>query len=190
MILYLASRSPRRRELLEQIGIRYQLLDVEVDESILPGEDPGSHVLRLARAKAETAYAGLPSRTGVAVLAADTVVVVGDEILGKPRDRADGLRMLNQLSGTVHQVYSGIALQAEGQLSRVSITDVAFRELCRSEAEAYWATGEPTDKAGSYAIQGKGAVFIREIRGSYSGVMGLPLYETAELLRAVGMPLP
>jgi septum formation protein len=187
--IYLASRSPRRRELLRQIGVVHRLLDIEVDESVRIGESPSDYVLRLSQDKA---MAGLASRAGgenLPVLAADTCVVVGKEMLGKPADRQEGLRMLGRLSGATHRVYTAVALDDGRLATRLSVSEVSFRRLSEAEMAAYWATGEPADKAGAYAIQGLGGQFVRELRGSYSGVMGLPLYETAELLREAGIEL-
>ena len=186
--LYLASASPRRRELLRQIGVAYRRLPVEVDETPLPGESPGDYVARLALAKARTGWRTLGRRTPRPVLGADTAVVVDAVILGKPRDRDEGLAMLARLSGREHQVLSAVAL-ATGARETVKVQEsqVRFRELTATECAAYWNSGEPLDKAGGYAIQGRAATFIAELRGSYSGVMGLPLFETTELLREFGI---
>ncbi len=182
--LYLASASPRRRELLRQIGVAYRRLPVEVDETPLPGEFPSDYVARLALAKARTGWRTLGRRAPRPVLGADTAVVVDAAILGKPRDRDEGLAMLTRLSGREHQVLSAVAL-ATGAREAVKVQEsrVRFRQLAAAERAAYWNSGEPLDKAGGYAIQGRAAAFITELRGSYSGVMGLPLFETAELLR-------
>ena len=186
--LVLASASPRRRELLNQIGVEHRVAPVDLDESRGAGEAPPAYVVRLARDKAEAGWQRLADREREVVLAADTAVVLGDDILGKPRDRADGLAMLLQLSGRTHQVLTAVALRdAGGVVSQLSESLVTFRPISRDEAEQYWATGEPRDKAGAYAIQGRAAVFIERIEGSYSGVMGLPLFETARLLGAVGL---
>jgi septum formation protein len=185
---YLASASPRRRELLDQIGVRYEARPVEVDESRQPREAPRDYVTRLARAKAETAWNLFEPDTVRAVLAADTAVVLGDLILGKPRDRADALAMLGKLSGRAHEVLTAVALRtARGLESRVSASRVTLRALEAGEIERYWDTGEPRDKAGAYAIQGRAAMFVESLEGSYSGVMGLPLFETAELLNRAGI---
>lgn len=185
--LYLASASPRRRELLSQLGLTYEVVPADVDESQLPDETPADYVVRLARFKAETAAARL-GRPAKPVLGADTAVVVEGEVLGKPRDRAQGLAMLAKLSGRQHEVLSAVALwSARGVTSALSLSRVRFRDIPAAEVRAYWDTGEPADKAGGYGIQGRGAVFVKELTGSYSGVMGLPLYETAELLRAAGV---
>lgn len=186
--LYLASASPRRRELLRQIGVAYRRLLVEVDETPLSGESPEDYVVRLALAKARTGWRNLGRRTPRPVLGADTVVVVDAVILGKPRDRDEGLTILARLSGREHQVLSAVALaDATRDAVRVQESRVRFRELTAAERAAYWSSGEPLDKAGGYAIQGRAAVFVTELRGSYSGVMGLPLFETAELLREFGI---
>jgi septum formation protein len=184
--LYLASASPRRRELLDQIGVRYEARPVQVDESRQPREVPRDYVTRLARAKAETAWTLFGPDN--AVLAADTAVVLADLILGKPRDRGEARSMLEKLSGRTHEVLTAVALRtARGLESRVSASHVKVRALEPGEIEQYWDTGEPHDKAGAYAIQGRAAVFIESLEGSYSGVMGLPLFETAELLARAGI---
>ncbi len=179
--LYLASRSPRRRELLEQMGIRYQLLDVEVDETPYMDENPDQYVARLALAKAKAGFANTASGF---VLGADTAVVKGKEVLGKPRNKAHFLQMMQMLSGCTHQVISAIALFGNDHYCQqsLSISQVTFREITDSEIQRYWQSGEPADKAGGYAIQGYAAAFIRDLHGSYSGVMGLPLYELMTLL--------
>ena len=188
--VYLASLSPRRRQLLEQIGVSFQVLDVEIDESIGAAEVPLAYVKRLAAAKAAAGLRQSEARGSMArpVLAADTAVVIDDEILGKPQGGEYGQRMLRLLSGRTHEVLTAVALAtASGLESRVSRSEVTFRAIGAAEARDYWHTGEPRDKAGGYAIQGYGAVFVSGLRGSYSGVMGLPLYETAEFLRSVGV---
>ena len=185
--IVLASRSPRRSELLAQIGIPHEVHAVDFDEARLPGEAPRQFVERLARDKALHARAACPGRTPL--LAADTIVVLDGEIFGKPRDEADALAMLRALSGRCHEVMTGVAV-CDGSTVRsaVSVSQVRFRELGEAECRDYWATGEPADKAGAYAVQGRGAVFIERIEGSYSGVMGLPLFEAARLLQAAGVP--
>ena len=183
-ILQLASRSPRRREILEALGIRFTIVSVDVDESPLDGEKPADMVLRLAQAKTEAVDAGPDS----IVLGADTEVVIDGEALGKPRDEADALAMLARLSGRAHQVLTGIAVRGpHGTRTALSKTDVYFREISRDEALAYWQSGEPRDKAGAYAIQGLGGVYVERIDGSYSGVVGLPVFETMALLREAGI---
>lgn len=187
--IVLASRSPRRSQLLHQIGIPHEVLCVDFDEERLPGEAPKGYVERLARDKALHARRQHPELDGRPLLAADTAVVLGASIFGKPRDEQDCIRMLGELSGRVHEVMTAVALH-DGATMRaaVSVSRVSFRALGEAERCAYWATGEPADKAGGYAVQGLGAVFIERIEGSYSGVMGLPLYETALLLSAAGIP--
>lgn len=186
--LYLASASPRRRELLRQIGVTYRVLRLAVDETPLAGEAPDAYVARLALLKARTGCALLGRRRPAPVLGADTAVVVDEAILGKPRDRADGLALLARLSGREHRVLSAVALVAPTQAAvRVQESRVRFRALSPAECLAYWDSGEPQDKAGGYGIQGRAAAFIVELHGSYSGVMGLPLFETAELLREFGI---
>jgi septum formation protein len=177
--------SPRRRELLAQIGVPHRVVAAHVDESLLPAEAPVDYVARLARLKATTVrQRGEP----LPVLAADTTVVLEGSIFGKPVDRADGLAMLTALAGRMHQVLTAVALATERDVAvRVNCSSVRFRNIERAEIDAYWDTGEPRDKAGGYAIQGYGAVFIAGLSGSYSGVMGLPLFETAELLREAGI---
>jgi septum formation protein len=187
-ILYLASASPRRRALLDQIGVRYEARPVQVDESRQPREAPRDYVTRLARAKADTAWALVGPDPAGAVLAADTAVVLADLILGKPRDFTDAVAMLEKLSGRTHEVLTAVALRtARGLESRLSASQVKFRALEPQEIESYWETGEPHDKAGAYAVQGRAAVFIESLEGSYSGVMGLPLFETAALLARAGI---
>jgi septum formation protein len=188
-MICLASRSPRRRELLLQIGVPHLLLEIDVDESIRPDETPADYVLRVSQDKAT---AGLERRRGaefLPVLAADTTVVVDGRMLGKPVDRDDGLDMLRLLSGRTHEVYTAVALRHRRLETRLSVSRVSFRPLAAWEIRAYWESGEPADKAGGYAIQGLAAQFVSELRGSYSGVMGLPLYETAELLSGAGLEL-
>jgi septum formation protein len=182
--IHLASHSPRRRELLAQIGVRHDVLPVDVDESLHPGEAPAAYVLRLALAKARAGHALRPDRP---VLGADTAVVVDDRILGKPLDRADGIAMLGRLSGREHRVLTAVALVGAREETRLCVSHVRFRRIADAEAAAYWETGEPADKAGGYAVQGVGALFVESIAGSYSGVMGLPLFETGELLRHAGI---
>ncbi|MFZ0501448.1 MAG: Maf family protein [Steroidobacteraceae bacterium] len=184
-VICLASMSPRRRELLAQIGVPHSVIAAHVDESLLQGEAPADYVARLARLKATTV---LQRDETLPVLAADTTVVLEGSLYGKPTGRADGLAMLESLAGTTHQVLTAVALATEqGVALRVNRSSVRFRDIERAEMEAYWETGEPCDKAGSYAIQGYGAVFVAALTGSYSGVMGLPLFETAELLRDAGI---
>ncbi len=186
--LFLASASPRRRELLAQIGVPFSLLDVSVDETPSPAESPEAYVERIARAKAQAGLARLNDRDGC-VLGADTSVVLDQRILGKPESRADGLAMLAALSGRTHRVMTAVALASRAACEvRVVVSEVTFRTIAEAEAERYWASGEPLDKAGGYAIQGWGAAFVSQLQGSYSAVVGLPLCETAQLLDAFGLP--
>ncbi len=186
--VYLASGSPRRRELLDQIGVSFRVVGTEVDEAVLPGESAADYVARLAAAKADSGWERSRDTAGVPVLAADTAVVLDGDILGKPAGREEAVDMLLRLSGRTHQVMTAIALRsAIAVQSRISRSQVTFRAIAPAEARAYWETGEPCDKAGAYAIQGGAAIFIADLRGSYSGVMGLPLFETAELLSAAGV---
>lgn len=185
--VYLASASPRRRELLCQIGVAFRVLPVAVDERPLDGEVPDDYVLRLAKAKAQAGWPLRPSQDA-GVLGADTAVVVDGEILGKPKDKADGIAMLMKLSGRTHRVLTAVAvLSASGLEAALSRSEVTFRDLNAAEADNYWDSGEPRDKAGGYAVQGLGAVFISALAGSFSGVMGLPLFETARLLERAGI---
>ncbi|WP_312232787.1 Maf family protein [Stutzerimonas nitrititolerans] len=185
--LFLASASPRRRELLTQIGVPFELLSITLDETPLPAERPEAYVQRLAREKALAGWAAVGDDS-VAVLGADTTVVIDERILGKPADRAEGLLMLESLSDREHHVLTAVALATRDACEvRLVTSRVRFRRIERAEAEAYWASGEPCDKAGGYAIQGWGAVFVAELRGSYSAVVGLPLCETAQLLDQAGI---
>lgn len=199
--IYLASRSPRRRELLRQIGVSFELIPLregaargaDVDETPHPAEVADDYVLRVACDKARAAAGVVAARRVVArpVLAADTTVVCDTEILGKPANAADAARMLGLLAGRSHRVLTAVAVAAEGKLeTRVSESRVWFRALDPAEIRRYVATGEPGDKAGAYAVQGMAAAFITRIDGSYSGIMGLPLAETAELLRSFGISIP
>ncbi len=182
-LILLASASPRRSELLRQIGVAHEVRPVDVDESARPGEAPSAYVLRLAEAKAAALWSRLDTGARLPVLAADTTVTLEGEIFGKPADAADARAMLGRLSGRTHEVHTAVALRhAGGAAARVSSSSVSLRELTPAEIDGYWRTGEPADKAGGYAVQGRAAVFIRHIAGSYSGIMGLPLYETWELL--------
>ncbi|MFA5922097.1 MAG: Maf family protein [Methylococcaceae bacterium] len=183
--LILASASPRRKELLDQIKVTYKVHPVDLDETPLPNETPLDYVQRLAAEKSAACRAQL--NTEIPVLAADTAVILGNMIMGKPQNQADALAMLTQLSGKTHQVYSAISLRGREHSQAVSITEVTFRRLTEREMLDYWHSGEPVDKAGSYAIQGMGGVFVESIKGSFSGVVGLPLFETAELLSKQGI---
>lgn len=187
--LFLASASPRRRELLAQIGVDFSLLNAPIDETPLPGELPGAYVERLALAKARAGLATLSPGQPAVVLGADTAVVLDGRILGKPVDQQDALAMLAGLSGREHQVLTAVALASASQARVVSVaSQVRFRAISPTEARAYWASGEPQDKAGSYAIQGLAAIFVESLQGSYSAVVGLPLCETAQLLGEFGIP--
>jgi septum formation protein len=188
--LYLASRSPRRAELLQQLGLETIFMAADVDESPLPDEAPRDYVLRLAQAKAETGLAALQAQGGEALplLAADTTVAIDGLILGKPEDDADARAMLLRMSGRWHEVHTGVAVaSASGVHVRLSTTRVEMTTLDEATIQAYIATGEPRDKAGAYGIQGLASTFIRRIEGSYSGVMGLPVFETSELLKQAGI---
>jgi septum formation protein len=186
--IILASASPRRRELLDQIGITYEIRPVHLDESPRSNEAPNEYVRRIAAEKSAACQA-LVGPTGLPVLAADTAVVLGGRIMGKPKDKEDAVMMLRRLSGKTHQVYSAVSLRGAQHGEALSVTDVTFRELSEREILAYWNTAEPADKAGSYAIQGLGSVFVQSIEGSFSGVVGLPLFETAELLLQQGIQI-
>ena len=184
-MIVLASKSPRRKELLEQIGVEFICQSADIDESVIGQESPTEYVERLAIEKAQAIAI---NRQGDAVFGSDTCVVINNEILGKPKDKADSANMLRKLSGKRHQVYTAIALvQGEKVSSKVVSTSVNFKVLTDDEIHQYWLTGEPQDKAGSYAIQGIAGQFIMSIEGSYSSVVGLPLYETAELFKACGL---
>lgn len=190
--IYLASRSPRRAELLQQIGVRFTVLPSDIDESQLPGESPASYVLRLAQTKAQACIAALAAQSlpVLPVLAADTTVSVDDEILGKPESAEDAARMLRLMSGRSHEVLTGLAVATpQGVEALLSVTQVEVATLNLQEIEAYIASGEPFDKAGGYGIQGLAGTFIKRIEGSYSGVMGLPVFETAQLLKSAGIPV-
>ena len=184
--IHLASSSPRRHEILTMLGLNFSAAGVDVDEQRLAGEAPDAMVLRLAAAKAKAAQA----RSTQLVIGADTVVVVAGEPFGKPQDQEDALRMLAALSDGPHQVLTGVAVQSRSGIETIlSNTEVRFREIRPDEALAYWQSGEPRDKAGAYAIQGRGGVFVVSIAGSYSGVVGLPVFETTRLLRNAGFDL-
>lgn len=189
--LYLASGSPRRRELLTQIGIPFTVVSASIDETPLPGEPAGAYVERLARGKAAAGLALLTASGAsepLAVLGADTAVVLDGRILGKPADRDDALAMLAALSDREHEVLTAVAVTDGQRTESLCITSrVSFNPISEARARAYWASGEPCDKAGAYAIQGLGAVFVQGLQGSYSGVVGLPVAETAELLARFGI---
>ncbi len=185
--LYLASQSPRRAALLEQIGVNFKVLSVAVDETLLATETPGNYARRLALEKARAGWRALPPERQRPVLGADTIVIAADTVMGKPVDRQQAIAMLLALSGTTHQVITAVALAAGHESVCSQRSHVTFRTLTRQQCEAYWESGEPRDKAGAYAIQGLAAMFITRLDGSYSGVMGLPLYETTELLKTFGI---
>ena len=185
LTICLGSASPRRAELLQQIGVRFEIRVADIDESVQTGEAPDRYVVRMAEEKARrvhglnegTALAGLP------VLAADTTVVLGGQIMGKPADHQHAVDMLSSLSGRTHEVLTAVSLLHGGrQSTRLNTSRVTFSPLPAADIERYWQTGEPADKAGAYAVQGKAAVFIESLEGSYSGVMGLPLFEVGQLL--------
>jgi len=185
--LYLASKSPQRHQLLAQLGIHCCAVSVEIDESCIGSESPRYYVERLSLTKARAGWQEVANEA-VPVLGADTCIVIGNQIFGKPNDEQHGLWMLAQLSGVTHHVYTGVAI-IKGEHEQVCINTslVSFRTLSAKERLDYWRSGEPCGKAGGYAIQGKAAMFINRLEGSYSGVMGLPLYETAQLLTNFGV---
>jgi septum formation protein len=201
-MIYLASRSPRRRELLAQIGVRFEPLlfregtrsDADTDESVRPGETPDDYVRRVTGMKAEAAWKRVTIRRGLQrkpVLCADTTVALGADIFGKPADPADAERMLRALSGTRHRVLTAVGVQLESRYEvAVSESFVTFGDLDSERIAAYVGSGEPFDKAGAYGIQGRAGAFVSRLEGSYTGVMGLPLYETAQLLRLFGVMAP
>lgn len=189
-LIWLASASPRRRALLAQIAVEHSARAVDVDESVRPAEHPEDYVRRLAIAKARALWERLSPSERLPVLGADTAVCIDGHILGKPQSEDDCVRMLTLLGGRTHQVCTAVALYWSDHChSRVNVSEVTFRTLSEEEMRAYWRSGEPADKAGGYAVQGLAAVFIQRIAGSYSAIMGLPLYETAELLTQVGWSL-
>ena len=196
--IYLASRSPRRRELLKQVGVTFEIVllreelkrGADVDERPLPNEKPDAYALRVACAKAKLAalYMGRRALAAKPVLAADTTVVCDERIIGKPADREDAVSILKLLAGRQHEVITAVALATPSRLEKaISVSRVWFRPLGEDEIRRYVATGEPLDKAGAYAIQGRAAAFTTRIEGSFSGIMGLPLAETADLLRRFGI---
>ena len=184
--LHLASASPRRREILQALGLVFTAAAEDVDESRFEGEDPEFMAIRLATTKAQAAASN--DRHDNVILAADTVVTLDDTVFGKPESRDDAVMMLESLSGKEHSVLTGVAVLCQGVVrTTVSRTSVRFREISPDEAAHYWQSGEPCDKAGAYAIQGKGGIFVEAISGSYSGVVGLPIFETARLLGEAGI---
>lgn len=188
MILYLASRSPRRRELLDQIKQPYDCLDIDINEDWDGEETAADYVARLALEKARAGYRQVGSDPAHFVLGADTSVVLDDQILGKAETEQQAMQMLQTLSGRMHTVYTGVALVGKTANVRINCNRVSFRPLTVEECLHYCRSGEPIGKAGGYAVQGEAAKFIERIEGSYSGVMGLPLYETAELIRLAKLP--
>ena len=198
--IYLASRSPRRRELLTQIGVRFELLmfrgvpreDPEVDEAVLADERPEDYVVRVTLAKARAGVRRIRERHLISypVLAADTTVEIDGEVVGKPAHEADAVAILQRLSGRSHRVLTAVALSGNDRTEhQLNTSGVRCRALDPAEIRRYVARGEPLDKAGAYGIQGRAAIFVEEIKGSYTGIMGLPLYETALLLRRYGYPI-
>ena len=185
-VIVLASGSPRRRDLLTQIGLRFQVLVTDVDESGLENEAPDDLVARLSLLKSTAAQATLKDPT-IIVIAADTTVALDGQVFGKPQDRDHALAMMAALSGRTHTVYTGVTVaRGDSQKTIVQSSQVSMRKTTLSERQRYWDHGEPRDKAGAYGVQGVGAVFVERIEGSYSGVMGLPLCETAKLLHDLG----
>lgn len=190
MSLYLASQSPRRRELLSGLGVEFSILPIDIDERMQSLESAADYVSRLAREKAAAGLAVVAGRgeSGALVLGSDTAVVVDRDILGKPRDRDDFLDMMERLSGRAHDVMTAVALASHDRVEVEVVTSrVVFAELMPEQARAYWDTQEPCDKAGGYAVQGLASVFIKRIEGSYSAIVGLPLRETAQLLTRRGV---
>ena len=201
-VIYLASRSPRRRELLAQVGVRFEMLlfregtrqDAETVEDPFPGEHPDDYVRRVTRLKVDAAWQRIVMRKGLRrmpVLAADTTVALANEMLGKPVDAGDAARMMRLLAGTRHRVLTAVAVAFEGRVAmRVSESHVTFCPLDEARIDAYVASGEPFDKAGGYGIQGRAGAFVQRLEGSYTGVMGLPLFETGEILREFDVTVP
>jgi septum formation protein len=187
-LLYLASQSPRRQQLLEQLGVRFHLIDVDVPEVRAPGESPADYVSRVAREKAGAGLLKLAGVPGAVVLGADTEVVLGEEVFGKPADAVHAAQMLRRLEGRAHRVITVVWCMSAGREERaVNESTVEFGALSEEALAAYIASGEPMGRAGGYAIQGRAAAFVARISGSYSSVMGLPLFETADLLRRFGI---
>ncbi len=196
--IYLASQSPRRRQLLEQLGVRHELLlpdpdeDAEALEALKPGEAPAAYVQRVTQLKLDAALARLKRRglPAAPVLCSDTTVALGRTIYGKPEDAADARRMLAELSGQSHRVLTAVVIgTARRRVQALSTSRVTFAALSRQQIAAYVTSGEPMGKAGAYAVQGRAAAFISHISGSYSGIMGLPMHETAQLLQAFGFKI-
>ena len=199
--IYLASKRPRRRELLRQVGVEFELLMLrsdpargaaDVSEDVLPGEDPYVYVARVAKEKGAFAWNMLQQRRQPLrpILTADTTVTIDGEILGKPADNKEAIAMLERLSGRTHQVLTSVAIHAERVAEQITqVSEVRFAKLSPAQIRAYCATTEPYDKAGGYGIQGLAALFVEHIEGSHSGIMGLPLFEPAQLLRKAGYPV-
>lgn len=188
--IYIASKSPRRLELLLQIGIKPIVIDPKIVEKKLASESPHEFVKRMAKEKAEAGFEIIKHQTPMPVLGADTIVLCDDQVMGKPRDRKDGIAMLSLLSGRTHQVITSVALKNAMQIKQCLVeSEVTFCNLSLAQIETYWQTGEPHDKAGAYAIQGFAASFITNLRGSYSAVVGLPLFETRLLLHDFGVDI-
>jgi septum formation protein len=196
--IYLASQSPRRRQLLEQLGIRHELLlpdaheDAEGIEAVLPGEAPASYVQRVTQLKLDAAIARMKRRglPAAPILCSDTTVALGRRIYGKPQDAKDATRMLGELAGRTHRVLTAVTVGTSAKRAQVlSVSRVTFTAMSRSQIEAYVATREPLGKAGAYAVQGRAAAYISHISGSYSGIMGLPVFETAQLLQLFGFKI-
>jgi len=189
--LYLASKSPRRFELLQQLQLHPQVVDADCDESVFLNENPADYVLRVSRDKAQAGWQQVRDFDVIKpVLAADTAVVIDDQILGKPEDFMHAKAMWNRLSGREHRVFSAVVIQLARQIEHaVHESRVRMRHISEAEMRAYWDAGEPQDKAGAYAVQGVAACFIEQISGSYSAIMGLPLYETAQLLNKFNIPV-
>ncbi|NOQ13724.1 MAG: septum formation inhibitor Maf [Methyloprofundus sp.] len=185
--LILASASPRRSELLNQIGLAHTIQVADIDETPLNKENPADYVLRVAHAKSLAIHQ--QGNKNSVVLAADTSVVLGDTIMGKPENLQHAITMLSRLSANTHQVYSAVSIRGQTTQQVLSVSDVTFRAISEQEIIQYWNTGEPADKAGAYAIQGLASIFIQSIQGSFSGIMGLPLFETAQLLVNEGIQI-
>lgn len=186
MDIHLASSSPRRHEILTAMGLRFTAAGVDIDETRYEGEPVADMVVRLAIAKAAAARENLDQ--SLPIIGADTAVVIGDQVLGKPGSQDEAVQMLASLSGRSHTVLTGVALDYAGMVrTTTSLTEVRFREISPDEAQSYWQSGEPLDKAGAYAVQGIAGIFVEELSGSYSGVVGLPVFETAALLADAGL---
>ena len=185
-MIRLASQSPRRAELLSQIGIPFETTPADIDETPLQGELPEDYVMRMAQEKARAVHHHYPNDW---VLGSDTSVILAGKILGKPDNRDDAMAMLSALSGNTHRVLTSVSLLGSEEFHALSESQVTFRHLDQTEIESYWETGEPADKAGAYAVQGQAAVFISRINGSFSGIMGLPLFETAQLFTQAGIKI-